>query len=247
MKRKLKSLFLVMCMVMTMFAMTACGSSEKAAADDSAIPAEELANYEAAAESLITQVASFTDEEIQTYMEQDDEFTNITMESWLGAKEELGAYSSIISHEVEADGDIITVTSKVQYEKATADVELIIDMKAQAYTSMTFNVNYTLAQQMEQAGLNTLMGVVIVFLMLIFLSLMISLFKFISVAQDKLTKKSAPAPAVSAAPAASVEEELADDSELVAVIAAAVAAYENSSTDSFVVRSIKKSNKWRRA
>jgi hypothetical protein len=45
------------------------------------------------------------------------------------------------------------------------------------------------------------------------------------------------------------EEELADDTELVAVIAAAIATYENTSTDSFVVRSIKKSNsrKWKRA
>ena len=46
------------------------------------------------------------------------------------------------------------------------------------------------------------------------------------------------------------EEELADDGELVAVIAAAIAAYEGStSTDGFVVRSIKRSktNKWKRA
>ena len=47
-----------------------------------------------------------------------------------------------------------------------------------------------------------------------------------------------------------MEEELSDDTELVAVIAAAVAAYEGSgSTDGFVVRSIRKSNKskWQNA
>ena len=67
---------------------------------------------------------------------------------------------------------------------------------------------------------------------------------------------SAPAPAPAApapAPAPAEEEqeeELADDGELVAVIAAAIAAYEGStSTDGFVVRSIKRSktNKWKRA
>ena len=54
------------------------------------------------------------------------------------------------------------------------------------------------------------------------------------------------APAV---PAALVEEDLTDDLELVAVISAAIAASENTSTDSFVVRSIKKVNrsKWQRA
>ena len=40
-----------------------------------------------------------------------------------------------------------------------------------------------------------------------------------------------------------------DDGELVAVIAAAIAASENTSTDGFVVRSIKKANrkKWQKA
>ena len=55
--------------------------------------------------------------------------------------------------------------------------------------------------------------------------------------------KAAPAPTVAAA----VEEaEEMDDTELVAVIAAAIAAAEGTTTDGFVVRSIKrrKSNKW---
>ena len=58
--------------------------------------------------------------------------------------------------------------------------------------------------------------------------------------------KAAPAPAPVQAPA---EEDLTDDLELVAVISAAIAASENTSTDSFVVRSIKKVNRstWRRA
>ena len=45
------------------------------------------------------------------------------------------------------------------------------------------------------------------------------------------------------------EENLADDMELVAVIAAAIAAYEGTSTDGFQVRSIKRAStkKWQRA
>ena len=59
---------------------------------------------------------------------------------------------------------------------------------------------------------------------------------------------SAPAAAPVAAPAAE-EEELVDDLELVAVITAAIAASTNSSTDSLVVRSIKRAPgaKWKRA
>ena len=56
-------------------------------------------------------------------------------------------------------------------------------------------------------------------------------------------------PAAAAPKAAPAEENLVDDLELVAVISAAIAASENTSTDSFVVRSIKKVNrsKWQRA
>ena len=52
-----------------------------------------------------------------------------------------------------------------------------------------------------------------------------------------------------AAPAPVVEEELVDDLELVAVISAAIAAYTGTSSDGFVVRSIKRSdrNKWKKA
>ena len=95
------------------------------------------------------------------------------------------------------------------------------------------------------------------FCMLIFLSFLIYLFKFIPAIESKFKKseaapqKTAPAAetATAAAPALVQEEELVDDGELVAAIAAAIAASENTSTDSFVVRSIRKSNKrnWQRA
>ena len=56
-------------------------------------------------------------------------------------------------------------------------------------------------------------------------------------------------PAAPAAAPVAVEEELVDDLELVAVISAAIAAYTGTSSDGFVVRSIKRSttNKWKKA
>ena len=65
--------------------------------------------------------------------------------------------------------------------------------------------------------------------------------------EDKKKKEEAPKAAPAPAVAAAVEEaEEMDDTELVAVIAAAIAAAEGTTTDGFVVRSIKrrKSNKW---
>ena len=106
---------------------------------------------------------------------------------------------------------------------------------------------------MKGAAINTVMGVGTVFAVLIFLIIIISLFKYVNKIGAKEEKpaalKAAPAPAPAPVPAPVVEEDLTDDLELVAVISAAIAASENTSTDSFVVRSIKKVNRstWRRA
>lgn len=90
--------------------------------------------------------------------------------------------------------------------------------------------------------------------MLILLSLLISLFRFIpnpeakKAAEAKAAKaaKEAEAAAIAQAAPAQAEENLADDGELVAVIAAAIAAAEGTTTDGFVVRSIRKVKRNRR-
>ena len=115
--------------------------------------------------------------------------------------------------------------------------------------SFTVNAHYGMSEILEKAGLNTLLGMGTVFVMLIFMSFIISLIKYVPALLNGTSKKkkeeapkAAPAPAVAAA----VEEaEEMDDTELVAVIAAAIAAAEGTTTDGFVVRSIKrrKSNK----
>ena len=248
MKRKLKSLLAMICVLALTLTMSVCAFAADEVTDD------EVANYKSAAETLISQIAGFSDEEIETYLAQNDAFTTATMESWKGVKDELGAYSSIVSQNVEKDGDVVTISTVAQFEKAKADVVLMLDLGQQMYTSMTYSVQYSLAANMQRAGMNTLMGIGIVFLMLVFLSFVIGLFKYIEKFQNVGKKKAAeeapkaeeaPAPAIAQSEAA--DEDFADDLELVAVISAAIAAYENTSGDSFVVRSIKKSNKWHRA
>ena len=248
MNRKLKSLLAMVCVLALTLAMSVCAFAADTVTED------EVANYKSAAETLISQIAGFSDEEIENYLAQDDAFTTATMESWKSVKDELGAYSSIVSQYVEKDGDVVTISTVAQFEKAKADVVLMLDLGQQMYTSMTYSVQYSLAANMQRAGMNTLMGIGIVFLMLVFLSFVIGLFKYIEKFQNVGKKKAAeeapkaeeaPAPAIAQSEAA--DEDFADDLELVAVISAAIAAYENTSGDSFVVRSIKKSNKWHRA
>ena len=175
-----------------------------------------------------------------------------SVQSWVNAKEELGAYKQILAQDIEVDDDIVIKTD-CEFENGESVVTTTLSLDDLSLVSMEFaTAEKTMGQKMEEAVLNTLMGVCVVFVMLLFLSFLISQFKHINKLEEGFKKKNAPAapaPAPVAAPAPVEEEEVVDDGELIAVIAAAIAAAEGTSTDGFVVRSIKKSNrnKWQRA
>ena len=112
-----------------------------------------------------------------------------------------------------------------------------------SYLPVALEASVSKVDALADAGINTLLGMGTAFAVLILISLIISLFPIIG----KIGKKpAAPAPAnkPAAAPEVVEEEDLSDDDELVAVIAAAIATYEGSnasaSGDGFVVRSIRK-------
>ena len=133
---------------------------------------------------------------------------------------------------------------------------LIADEDLNKVETISFSPVYTTGEKMAKAGMNTLMGMGVVFVVLIFISWLISMFKYINVFEAKMkAKKAAAAPAPAAAPQAAPaapapapaaapaeEENLTDDTELVSVITAAIAAYEGKETvdNGLVVRSIKR-------
>ena len=102
---------------------------------------------------------------------------------------------------------------------------------------------------MGKAGLNTLIGMGTVFTVLILICLIISCFKLIPKIQNafsgknKTSEKSVAETAVDNTIAQISKKE--DDQELIAVISAAIAAYEGAAggtagTDGYVVRSIRR-------
>ena len=91
---------------------------------------------------------------------------------------------------------------------------------------------------LKTATVYTIIGIGTVFLVLIFISILISCFKYIHAWEEG--KKKAAVPAPKAAPAVTGPD-LSDDAELVAVMTAAIAAYEGSATSNgLVVRSIRR-------
>lgn len=165
--------------------------------------------------------------------------------------EEIGGITEYGDPTSVVDDDTIIVTMPITCENGTGSIELIFSNDIYfVMSSCTFNLNESMGDLMVRAALNTLIGMGTVFIVLILISAIIGCFSFIPKIQAKFAKKEeAPAAAPVQAPAVEEEEELADDMELVAVIAAAIAAYEGTTADGFQVRSIKRANtkKWQRS
>ena len=216
---------------------------------------------------LTDAIIAMSEDDIQGYLESEDAFTQSAASAWDGSREELGEKKGDIEEKditVEYSDDQYTVVVPVSFEKNKANFTYVFD-KSGTPTSLTVDVNYTLAQNMEKAALNTVMGLGTVFVILAFLIFVISLFKYIPGLVEGKKKESTPAPAAPVLPASApvqrpaapapvaapvaepAVEDVTDDGELIAVIAAAIAASEGkTSTDGFVVRSIRKVNRRKR-
>lgn len=185
--------------------------------------------------------------------------------------EDTGSYDSEKDLETtieECDGYLkVTVTGT--FEKAK--VAIIMDyhefndgLYAYDFTAekSIITEKKSLKESLTDAALNTVMGLFTVFAVLILIAFIISLFKYISVFEKKFAERKARKEAKKKAKESNnaidntiaqiVEREetenLVDDLELVAVIAAAIAEYEGTTTDGFVVRSInRRQSKWRKA
>ncbi len=258
-----KKISLLLCLMMTaIVCLTGCGKTQTTLEYDEAMIEQEtefLINYCQNVDS--DTLAQWNDQnefskEYQFMMSglkfTPDSFDG-AVDSWQAGIKECGEYVGHGDYTFEAKDDELTVSVPAQFKDRDATIEFVFD-KDLYLESMTVSAKFSLGEIMEKAGLNTLLGMGTVFVVLIFISFIIYLLGFIPKLQKKLSGKgkaaeekketpvqAAPAPAVSAPQAAGT-----DDGELAAVIAAAIAASEGTSTDGFVVRSIKrrKSNKW---
>lgn len=176
-----------------------------------------------------------------------DEFVAM-IDSWNAAINECGAYEKHGKFEIEASSKDITVKTEATYAERKATIEFKFDEKLNM-KSMDVSAKYAIGEILQKAGLNTVLGMGTVFTVLIFLAFIISLLKYIPVFMKKLNSKEnekAAEPKETVQVQTAVVEEAADDLELVAAITAAIEAYTGTSSESFVVRSIKrrKSNNW---
>lgn len=222
-----------------------CSACPAAAASEQETEGAMEASLVSTAESLSQAIVELSQDEINSYKVSGDEFTVSVMEAWESNREELGEFKNLGKSETEKLADGYSVTVFAQFSNYNAEMVYLYD-ETGVPTSFSLDIQYPMTVLLQRAGLNTLMGLGIVFLMLVFLTLVISLFRYVG----KIEEKGQPGEKVIPEPeliqpqfhSQPVVREK-NNQELIAVIAAAIAAYEGTSEDSFVVRSIRRANR----
>ena len=265
MKQKLRKILALLVLSVSVLGLTACGS-----ANDSETIEYDSAYLQSVSDFLIGSWNGLSEADLDTYATMDAEDAQAMLDSYglpftaeafttafagyEGSMEELGAYVSTDGYEFETKKDEVILITHLTYEQRKADLEIVFNKKSVAQ-SVTVNPEYSLGEILAKAGMNTLLGMGTVFAVLILISLVIYCFNFIPNIQAKFGKKkeekapaAKPAAAPAAAPVAAPAEPTVDEGELVAAITAAICAYTGSSSDGFVVRSIRRADSatWKR-
>ncbi len=295
MKQNIKRLLLLLSMITCFFVLSGCAKTEDAGSEE--VTAEMKETLINGSRQYLATFAAYSDEELEEQLKQAEKAENTVIStaltSWKSVKEDLGSLqvdemgapliqtdekTGELAVTVQAEGeDTYQVEMTAVYEQRTMEFVLTAKAEEDGYggsvltvTEMTFTPDYSIGEKLGKASLNMLMGMGTVFVVLLFISFIISRLKMVNSwgtkKEDKTVKeavlaapaKSAapasvkpaepvPAPvkpaepeAVSAEPEEACEENLADDLELVAVITAAISASQKIPVEGLVVRSIRR-------
>lgn len=265
----MKKIKLLLCLTACLFALNGCSIL----AEQKPVDEMTRQKVEMVASSVTTGIfiPASTDQEFQNYLNttSPEEFelqlaeSGVYVEgeafksglaSWFNATKRLGDQITATGIETAYDpkGTEIVVRVNVQGNllnskgrQREATVEYVFeDNYYNTMNSCATNIIFTFGEKINNAAMNTLIGMGTVFAILILLSLIIGCFGIFPKLEAKRKAKAAKALSEDVAePVATATEEVMNDTEIVAVISAAIAAYESTNdgnTDGYVVRSIKR-------
>lgn len=248
MKKKI-ALFLSVLSVVMMLG--ACGAEDPTKVDYNGVTYDELKEESTKSAVILKDLSAEEIEKQLASMKEnygDEASLSISLcEKWLAAMEVSGKFVEMDenSFTITKAGKTLTTDVTLKFENRDVIFQLVYNYHNMELTGITIEPVYSFGEKMIKAALNTVICMSIVFVVLIFISLLISCFKIFPYLEAKKKEKAAKtlktndAPKV-AQPETVVTPQQEDDTELVAVIAAAIAAYEGTSTSDFVVRSIRR-------
>ncbi|MDE5966835.1 MAG: OadG family protein [Lachnospiraceae bacterium] len=262
---------LIFMMIAAVFSLTGCGQESALKYDyDQQTLIDDAKGY-------LQWMLNLTDSGTSYVIAEGAQLDSDAVSGMVTAIEEAGAYVSLEETRFTQNKDDIEIVLVCKFEKTNVEVSFVYEANTKyeyrdvynepdavlpyAPTEITVQAVYPMSYYLKQAGSNTLMGMGTVFLVLIFISIIIGFFKYIPKALEKSEKKKIAKAQAEAkqeikqetlAPAAAggpmpVENPM-DDSQLVAVITAAVYAAEAAggnavSKDTLIVRSISRARR----
>ncbi len=226
-----------MCLIM--LSLTACGEDPKKV-DYNGYTYNQL---EEELQNMAGALTAMSDEEMEQYKKEEGQQYELLVNvitRWQEATDDIGAYKELGEFSITKSGKTLTCEQEVIYEERPVILTYVFTYYNMELNDITVDPVQTLGEKMANAGLNTVMGMGVVFAVLILISLIIYAFKIFPYLEQR--KKAKKAEIIPEAEEKVQEVQVAeqDDLELVAVIAAAIAATTGTSTDDFVVRSIKR-------
>ena len=242
MKKKL--IFLACCLTFA-FVLSACGSKNETVLYGDYTEAQ----LEASAENTAASLMALEQEEVLQYVsyyeaqaaDSEDAALNYTLISdWAEVMNSVGTFNGYSDFSVDKSGKTITTTLTMDFSERDAKLIYVFNANSMEVTAVNVELVYSLGEIMQKAALNTVMGILTVFAILILISLIIYCFRIVPYLEKKFENKGTSEVATTTAAPSEVAVDETDDLELVAVIAAAIASETGAPTDSFVVRSIKR-------
>lgn len=266
MKRKL---FAVLAAVLCLGSLAGCASQSS---DESAMDPTMEAAVISSAQAIVQELAAYDEETlssmIENYEYNDNSDMVASLQAWMSTQEEVGGLVQVNGATAVYEDRQYVAEVDATFERCPVDVTITYDRQG-AITNLECSPQYSVADNMTRAAIHTVIGMGTVFIVLIFISFLISCFKYINAWEKRHNaggqeagEQAQGVPAPAAAPAAAVEEtdpaliagmmaviaaeeNLVNDLELVAVITAAISAYTDTPADGLVVRSIKRKPKSR--
>ena len=257
----MKKIIITLLSLVMVFSFCACGATGQGeekygdyTAEDLQVEAEKLAQTvlsvpgDQAAE-LSAQHAKQSQVTSGVEAEQYKIFSTL-LSDWAKAEPELGEFQGFSDFSIDKTGKSLTTTLTMAF--TNRDAKLLTTYKTYNMQISSININpvYSLGETMSKAALNTVIGLCIVFAVLVLISLLISSFKLINMAQKRSEEKkkaleNSKSTSEHLGPAVSETNEVSsssagNDEEIAAAIAAAIcaASEEGIPTDSLVVRSV---------
>ena len=208
------------------------------------------------AESVMTILESVDKDTAQKFLDQRDELLEQlfvqnklpieaanfkgVLKTWIDSIEDFGAFEQKTNPRFSREQGHNKLTFDAKFHEREADLSFTFD-DDNYVTDINVNGHYSTGEIAKKAGLNTLLGMGTVFIMLIFISFVISLFKYLPGNRNPKKPGVDPVPVSrGASQDIKTSDNEIDNNELIAVITAAIAAETNKKSDDFIVRKIRK-------